>query len=154
MYANQLRKVTIIAIVVVVFLLSFLLLNKYYHYYYVIVIPAFAIPHTIAPPTQAGPVILNDPHLKIQSVFKGLDAPTSMAFVGPDDILVLEKSEGTVQRIIDGKIVPEPLLKVPVATKVDRGMLGIAIANKHADGPTCIFCIIPSQVEEKLVMTE
>lgn len=134
------HKLPLIASLVVFFLVSSLLLCKYYHNdHFVtpfIAIPAFAKPHTIAPPT--GPVILNDPHLKIQSVFKGLDAPTSMAFVGPDDILVLEKSEGTVLRIIDGKMVLNPLLVVPVATKVDRGMLGIAIA-KHVDGPTYVF---------------
>ena len=103
----------------VILLLSSLLSNKYYHHHLVtpfIAILAFAIPHTIAPLTLAGPVILNDPHLKIETVFKGLDAPTSMAFVGPDDILVLEKDNGTVQRIIDGKMVPDPLLEVPVAT--------------------------------------
>jgi aldose sugar dehydrogenase len=35
-------------------------------------------------------------------------------------------------------MLPKPLLKVPVATKIERGMLGIAIA-KHTDGPTYIF---------------
>jgi aldose sugar dehydrogenase len=133
----------LIASLVVILLLSSLLSNKYYHYHYVTptiiaISTAFAKPHTVAPPTLTGPIILNDPHLKIETVFKGLDAPTSMAFVGPDDILVLEKDEGTVQRIIDGKMVSDPLLEVPVATKVDRGMLGIAI-SKHEDGPTYVF---------------
>ena len=40
----------------------------------------------------------------------GLELPTTMAFLGPDDILVLENEKGTVQRIIDGQIQPEPLL--------------------------------------------
>ena len=61
-----------------------------------------------------------------------------MAFLGPNDLLVLEKSQGTVQRIINGIIDPKPLLKVPVATQVERGMLGIGIA-KHKDGPTYVF---------------
>jgi glucose/arabinose dehydrogenase len=46
--------------------------------------------------------------------------------LGPNDILVLEKDKGTVQRIIDGKIMPEPILDVNVATNSERGMLGIA----------------------------
>lgn len=99
---------------------------------------AYAIPHTIAPPTQAGPIIIKDSHLKIETVFKGLRSPTSMAFLDPNDILVLEKSQGTVQRIVNGKMAPQPLLQVPVATKVERGMLGIAIA-KHTGGPTYVF---------------
>jgi aldose sugar dehydrogenase len=61
-----------------------------------------------------------------------------MAFLGPNDILVLEKSQGTVQRIVNGKMASQPLLQVPVATKVERGMLGIAIA-KHSDGPTYVL---------------
>ena len=43
-----------------------------------------------------------DPHLQIESLFKGISNPTSMAFLGNDDILVLEKNEGTVKRIVNG----------------------------------------------------
>src|SRR5918995_5781209 len=50
-----------------------------------------------------------------------------MAFLGPDDILVLEKNEGTVKRIVNGTVLSEPLLDVNVANKNERGMLGIAI---------------------------
>jgi glucose/arabinose dehydrogenase len=48
-----------------------------------------------------GPTI-NDPNLVAQVVYKGLRSPTAMAFLD-SDILVLEKDEGTVQRILDGK---------------------------------------------------
>src|ERR671918_1624701 len=75
--------------------------------------------------------IINDPNLKTEVVVNGLELPTGMAFLGPNDILVLEKDKGTVQRIIDGKILPEPLLDVNVANKNERGMLGIAVVNKN-----------------------
>src|SRR5919197_3364426 len=52
-----------------------------------------------------------------------------MAFLGPDDILVLEKDTGIVHRILNGKIVPEPLLDVSVANEAERGLLGIAITK-------------------------
>ncbi|MFL6393446.1 MAG: PQQ-dependent sugar dehydrogenase, partial [Nitrososphaeraceae archaeon] len=74
--------------------------------------------------------IVNDPNLKVEQVFKGLRFPTKMAFLGPDDILVLEKDNGTVQRIVNGKMLPEPVLDVNVANKFERGLLGIAVA-KH-----------------------
>ena len=74
------------------------------------------------------PVIRVD-GLTVQVVFEGLKFPTSIAFLGPNDILALEKNEGTVRRIVDGQMVPEPLLKVNVSTVVERGMLGIAVAN-------------------------
>jgi aldose sugar dehydrogenase len=78
-----------------------------------------------------GPKI-NDPNLKIQTVFKGLKWPTSMAFLGPNDILVLEKNDGTVRRIVNGIMLPQPLLDVNVATMAERGMLGIAIARNYS----------------------
>ncbi|MFL6471300.1 MAG: hypothetical protein ACJ71H_10665, partial [Nitrososphaeraceae archaeon] len=75
--------------------------------------------------------IVNDPNLKVEQVFKGLRFPTKMAFLGPDDILVLEKDNGTVQRIVNGKMLPEPVLDVNVANKFERGLLGIAVAKHH-----------------------
>jgi glucose/arabinose dehydrogenase len=75
------------------------------------------------------PSIINDPTLKVEEVVRGLDLPTTMAFLGPNDILVLEKDKGTVQRIVNGKILPEPLLDVNVATSVERCMCGIAISK-------------------------
>ena len=67
----------------------------------------------------------------------GLDTPTTMAFLGPNDILVLEKDKGTVQRVVNGKILGEPLLDVNVANSVERCMCGIAI-SKH-DSKTYVF---------------
>ena len=45
---------------------------------------------------------VNDASLIVEVVGRDLDYPTSMTFVGTDDILVLEKDKGTVKRIIDG----------------------------------------------------
>ena len=91
--------------------------------------------YSITKPVYARPAVspdgptLNDPNLAVETVYQGLKSPTSMAFLGPDDILVLEKGQGTVQRIINGKILPEPLLQVDVTSKDERGLLGIAIAS-------------------------
>jgi glucose/arabinose dehydrogenase len=77
-----------------------------------------------------GPV-LNDPNLVVQTVYQGLKSPTAMTFLGPDDILVLEKGQGTVQRITNGEILQEPLLQVDVNSKDERGLLGIAISDSE-----------------------
>jgi aldose sugar dehydrogenase len=83
---------------------------------------------------DAQPVI-KDPNLVVELVYKGINIPTSMAFLGPDDILVLEKNNGTVRRIVNGNMDDEPLLDVNVANKQYRGMLGIAISkNATKDG--------------------
>src|SRR5215216_7099516 len=84
--------------------------------------------------SQGAPNIIKDPSLKVELVSEGLELPTSIASLGPDDILVLEKDKGTVQRIINGKMLPEPLLDVNVANKSERGMLGIAVTN-NGTGP-------------------
>jgi glucose/arabinose dehydrogenase len=71
---------------------------------------------------------INDPNFKAELVVKGLKHPTSMAFLGLDDILVLEKDSGKIKRIVNGVMLKEPILDVNVANKNERGMLGIAVA--------------------------
>jgi aldose sugar dehydrogenase len=102
--------------------------------------PQPIIHNTRAPPAIGGPT-LNDPNLKVEQIINtGLRRTTSMAFLAPNDILVLEKETGTVHRILNGKILPTPVLQVPVATEGERGLLGIAIA-KHANSsvPAYVF---------------
>ena len=78
---------------------------------------------------------LVDPSLKVELFFQdGIKGPaTSMAFLGPDDILLLEKNTGKVQRILNGSLQQEPLLQVKVGTEVELGMLGIAISKNQQD---------------------
>jgi glucose/arabinose dehydrogenase len=79
--------------------------------------------------------VINGTNLEVQVVASGLKLPTGMAFLGPNDILVTEKESGTVKRIIDGKILAEPLLDVNVANNSERGLLGIAV-SRNQTGPT------------------
>jgi glucose/arabinose dehydrogenase len=83
-------------------------------------------------------ITLKDPKLKLKVVMKGLKNPTDMAFLNPNDMLVLQKDNGTVNRIINGTMLARPLLDVNVATEGGRGMLGIAVA-KHEGRPTYVF---------------
>ena len=83
---------------------------------------------TRALPISEGPII-NEVNLKTQVVFEGLTSPTSIAFLGPNDMLVLEKDKGTLQRIVNGKVLAEPLLEVNVADDGNRGMLGISVSK-------------------------
>jgi aldose sugar dehydrogenase len=75
---------------------------------------------------------IKDPNLGVQLFSDGLELPTSMAFLGPDDILVLEKEKGTVQRIVNGKLLPTPVLTVNVASQVERCMCGIAVSKSDS----------------------
>ena len=100
------------------------------------------------PPPNANETIENsnatiipttDRNIVAEAVASGIRFPTSMAFLGPNDFLVLEKNDGTVRRIINGNIQSQPLLDVNVATMGERGMLGIAIANHSASEPAYVF---------------
>ena len=79
-----------------------------------------------------------DIDLKADIVFQGLDFPTSFAFLGPDDMLVLEKNSGQVRRIVNGSLLPESLLSVNVSKESERGMLGIATARNNNGSYLCI----------------
>ena len=96
---------------------------------------------------------LVDPSLKVELFFKdGIKGPaTSMAFLGPDDILVLEKNTGKVQRILNGSLQQTPLLQVKVGTEVELGMLGIAI-SKNQPGKTFAFLYYSEANNSGIVM--
>jgi glucose/arabinose dehydrogenase len=73
--------------------------------------------------------VIADPELKVEMVFKGDRFPSSMAFLGPNDILLLQKNNGTVERIVNGTVQGKPLLHVNVSSEVERGMLGVAVTG-------------------------
>ena len=82
-------------------------------------------------PLVAENITLSDPKLKIELVASGLDFPTTMAFLGPDDFLILEKNSGNVKRFVNGTLNEKPLLHVVTSIKDERGLLGIAISEKN-----------------------
>jgi len=87
-------------------------LDSSFHNLFLLISPqyAYAKEHAIAVQHIEGPKIVeNNSNLKIETVFKGdLESPTSMAFLGANDILVLEKNAGAVQRIVNGHMLPKP----------------------------------------------
>ncbi|MDQ5870425.1 MAG: PQQ-dependent sugar dehydrogenase [Thermoproteota archaeon] len=85
-----------------------------------------------------GPTI-NDSALKAELVSQGLKAPTSMLFLGPNDILVTEKNSGLIQRIVNGTTSNEPLAHVNVSKADERGLLGMALSSTKTNGPVYVF---------------
>jgi len=77
-----------------------------------------------------GPKII-DSKLKVELVFEGVGFFSNMAFLGLDGIWALDKNEGTVQRIVNETMPSEPIFDAKVATRSERGMLGIAISSKY-----------------------
>jgi aldose sugar dehydrogenase len=96
-------------------------------------------------PSPSGPNII-DPNLKAEVVFRGLAYPTDIAFLGNNDILVIEKDTGIVRRIVNNTMMKEPLLDVNVATFGHRGMLGIAISNVSFSSASTSLSPLPNQI--------
>jgi aldose sugar dehydrogenase len=82
---------------------------------------ALALPARAA----AAPEVL-DPNLAVRTAASGLDTPTTIAFLGPNDMLVLEKQTGRVQRVVNG-VVTGTALDLAVNNASERGLLGIAL---------------------------
>lgn len=69
---------------------------------------------------------LIDPNLSVRQVISGLDQPTSMAFIGTNEFLILEKATGRVKHIINGALAQQ-VLDLAVNNSSERGLLGIAL---------------------------
>jgi len=79
---------------------------------------------------QAGPEML-DPSLTVRPVATGLMLPIGLAFLGPGDMLVLEKDTGQIKRVVNGAVT-STVLDLGVNNNSERGLLGIAL---HPDFP-------------------
>jgi glucose/arabinose dehydrogenase len=79
---------------------------------------------------QTGPTVV-DPNLGVRTVVSGLVTPSTMAFLGSNDFLVLEKNTGNVKRVVTG-MVQAVVLDLAVNSASERGLLGIAL---HPDFP-------------------
>jgi glucose/arabinose dehydrogenase len=75
-----------------------------------------------------------DSNLNVRPVVTDLDSPTSMAFLGADDFLVLEKVTGKVLRVVNGTVVAT-VLDLAVNFASERGLLGIALHPQFPSNP-------------------
>ncbi len=80
--------------------------------------------------TNAQPT-LSDPSLAVDLLVGQLSVPTGIAFLAPNDLLVLEKNSGRVRRVLNGVLQANAVLDVAVNADNERGLLGIAI-NQQA----------------------
>jgi glucose/arabinose dehydrogenase len=78
---------------------------------------------------------LSDDTLAFEWVITGINLPTGMAFLGPDDLLILEQYNGTVVRAKDNRTFPVPLLDVNVANSSERGLLGVEVMQQPSGHP-------------------
>jgi glucose/arabinose dehydrogenase len=81
-------------------------------------------------------MVQNQSLFEIQRVFSGINSSTNMAFLGPNDILALEKVTGQVDRIVNGQMLDEPLLDVN--SYFQDGLIGLDV-SKNQNGSTYVF---------------
>src|SRR5687767_1828618 len=72
---------------------------------------------------QTGPSLL-DPNLDLRVAVDTLDQPISMAFLGANNFLVLEKGTGQVKHVVNGAVAGT-VLDLAVNNASERGLLGI-----------------------------
>src|SRR5256714_6842631 len=81
-------------------------------------------------PQSSGPS-MTVTNLGVRTIVTGLNQPTSMAFIGADDFLILEKPTGRVLRVKNG-VVQAAVLDLAVNNASERGLLGVALHPNFA----------------------
>jgi glucose/arabinose dehydrogenase len=115
----------LVSVIITLLIISLLIFTSTTHFYSVRAQEEFAETEF----EEEGKPKLFDPNLKISTIAEGLSTPTTMAFVGPGDILVLEKDTGMVKRIVNGKVLAKPVLDINVANSIERCLCGIAASK-------------------------
>jgi glucose/arabinose dehydrogenase len=77
-----------------------------------------------------------------------------MAFIAPNDLLVLEKASGQVKRVVNG-VVQGTVLDLAVNSNSERGLLGIALAPDFAANPSVyLYWTVSSTGADSNVVSE
>src|SRR6476646_2864126 len=84
---------------------------------------------------------LTDPNLRIEEVAEGFDFPTSMAFLGKNDFILLEKNTGNVIRLLNGNVTHQ-LLHIDVSFRDERGLLGLALLQNGSSNAKNTFVFL------------
>jgi glucose/arabinose dehydrogenase len=74
------------------------------------------------------PLEVLDPNLEVGVFVSGFSQPIGMAFLAPDDFLVIEKASGLVKRVLGGTVQPAPVLDLAVNSNSERGLLSIVLS--------------------------
>jgi aldose sugar dehydrogenase len=97
--------------------------------------PALCLALAVAP-AQVGHAVpsARDGNHVITLVADEFTRPTAMAFIGPDEFLVLEKNNGQVHHVVGGVRMPNPVHDFHVTNNGERGLLGIAVHPQFGQG--------------------
>lgn len=115
---------------------------------YILIAGAVAVAVTLLLALASDSGVAPGSGLAVDLVAEGLKYPTSMRFLDDGSILVLQKNDGQVRHVLDGKLLEEPVLQVDVDGEGERGLLGIATWD---DGNgTSVFLYLTEMDDGKL----
>jgi glucose/arabinose dehydrogenase len=85
------------------------------------------------------PPVVRDATLRVEKVIEGLSAPTSMTFLDRDDLMIAQKDNGRVRHVSNGVLQPASLLEVSVRSNSERGLLGLAVADRMGTSDVFLY---------------
>jgi glucose/arabinose dehydrogenase len=107
---------------------------------------------TVVVYAQSTPSLV-DSNLRVRTVVENLDQPTSTAFLGPNELFVLEKATGQVKWVVNG--VQSTVLDLAVNSGSERGLLGIALhPNFHVTPHVYLYWTESTTVADTTVLSE
>jgi aldose sugar dehydrogenase len=89
--------------------------------------------------SEEGEIYGNNTRIKIEPVYEGLAFPTAVGFLGPNDMLVLERMNNAIMRIVNGQMLDEPVLDLGNNTKIGSCVCDIAILHNGNNGTSYAF---------------
>ena len=97
----------------------------------IVVAMLMAVSPALPAAAQVSGPVMHHPNLAVRTVVSGLTTPTMMVFLGPSEMLVVEKNTGIVQHVTDGAI-QGAALDLAVNFASERGLLGITLDPNFA----------------------
>jgi DNA-binding beta-propeller fold protein YncE len=89
--------------------------------------------------SEEGEIYGNNTGIKIEPIYEGLTFPTAVSFLGPDDMVVAERQNNTIMRIVNGQMLDEPVLDLGNSTRIESCVCDIAILQNDDNGTSYAF---------------
>jgi aldose sugar dehydrogenase len=99
--------------------------------------------------SEDGEIYGNDTNIMIEPIYDGLKYATAIAFLGANDMLVLQKENNTIMRVVNGQMLDEPVLDLGNTTTIKGCVCDIAILqNDNGTSYAFLYYYLAEVTEE------
>jgi aldose sugar dehydrogenase len=98
--------------------------------------------------SEDGEIYGNGTRIKIEPIYDELNSPTAIAFLGSNDMLVLEEKNNNIMRIVNGQMLDEPVLDLGNTIRNLACMCDIAILQNDNGISYAFLYIYHAEVNE------